>query len=135
MKRIKTTAGEAAKKGLIKEGDKIYIEYEVIVIENDCNYPLGVMGQFRTVNDLCEFIHKDTPILIQKPDSNPIDFSVPDRILQSGDIIVKTTGYMLNNIYFTAIIYEGVNKGSCYNYFVDKKNWKDITDTYKSETK
>ena len=127
MKRIKTTAANAVKKGLVKEGQKIWVELEVSDI--DIEHPHNPFAVSLT-ESLYFYIYNDTNISIPKPEPIPIDFGKADRILKGDVSIIQTTGYCGTEC-FSGIYLNGSTKGFTSNGFIkDQSIWQDITENY-----
>lgn len=127
MKRIKTTAANAVKKGLVKEGQKIWVELEVSDI--DIEHPHNPFAVSLT-ESLYFYIYNDTNIYIPKPEPKPIDFGKAGLVLKEGVSIIQTTGYCGTQC-FSGIYLNGNTKGFTSNEFIKDNMWQDITKTYK----
>ena len=129
MKRIKTTAANAVKNGLVKEGQKIWLELEVSDIDIEhTNNPFKVS----LTESLYFYIYNDTNIFIPKPEPKPIDFGNAGLVLKLRNTIVCTTGYEAGGDAFTAYVLESdiSNKGFSSNDYDKRMNWQDITENY-----
>lgn len=128
MKRIKTTAANAVKKGLVKEGQKIWVELEVsdIDIEHKDN-PFAVS----LTESLYFYIYNDTNISIPKPEPIPIDFGKAGLVLKGEFSIIQTTGYCGTECFSGIYLNGNCTKGFTSNGFIKDQNmWQDITENY-----
>jgi hypothetical protein len=124
MKRIKITAANAVKKGLVKVGDEVKIEFEIIKM-----LPVGFVGKTNT-GVQCSFTK--SIISIPKPEPKPIDFGKEGLILKGEISIVKTTGYCGTECFSGIYLNGNCTKGFTSNGFIKDQNmWQDITETYK----
>lgn len=118
MKKYKiTTAKKAVQNGLVKIGDKIWIEG---IVESTDYEKIG----YKPTNK----------IRIPIPEQKPIDFGEAGRVLKSGNLIVKTTGHS-EDFKFSAYVlkseYYPIGEAR-YDWIIDE-GWTDITDTYNKE--
>ena len=126
MKRLKTSVARALEKGQIKDGDRIFIDAEVLKID-DSDKEVCI-----AVSNRVFWIKYDTQILIPKPEPKQIDFSQEGRVLKSDDTIVKTTGYRVHDMQFSGVVIQSPHykKGYATNTWDSTEIWQDITDTY-----
>lgn len=129
-KYIKTTAKNAIKKGLIKEGDKVWVDCTIINIDNNI---ITIHSHGKNIQ-----LPENRTIRIPKPEPKPIDFGVAGRVL-------KYTGQMFESIFITTGRMYGEENGDDYFFGYkpddgwagevligsDLSKWTDITDTYK----
>ena len=128
MKRIKTSVARALEKGKIKVGDEVWVKAKAIQI-------LKVTGSLELqIQDFGFWTHRDSQILITKPEPKPIDFGAEGRLLISNrGTIVKTTGFQQSEYVFSAFAIKSDihKKGECSNNWTVHAEWQDITDTYR----
>jgi hypothetical protein len=127
MKRIKITAANAVKKGLVKVGDEVWVKCKISEIDSRrTDYPISIGYGF----DLL-WISYGSEILIPKPEPKPIDFGKAGLILKGEISIVKTTGYCGTECFSGIYLNGNCTKGFTSNGFIKDQNmWQDITETY-----
>jgi hypothetical protein len=126
MKRIKTTARNAVKKGLVKVGDKVWVKGIITEIDIDSDFSI------RIDSGAGHIWHHITDIIsIPKPEPKPIDFGKEGLILKGEISIVKTTGYCGTECFSGIYLNGNCTKGFTSNGFIKDQNmWEDITETY-----
>ena len=128
MKRIKTTAANAVKNGLVKVGDDVMCRGKIKYIDEDSEtlfMQVSFGDNSNTPLDAFDYLY------IPKPEPKPIDFGKAGLVLKAEISIVKTTGYCGTECFSGIYLNGNCTKGFTSNGFIKDQNmWQDITETY-----